>query len=88
MCSYIAGGMYVYTFWVEGMPEQMHVWRNPVHGFVSVYYIWLDAEWHEEFNSSGIIIIIHSMKYAEVINTSSAMHQMSSTILICIIDIV
>ena len=33
--------------------------------------IWLDAERREEFNSSGIIII-HSKKYAVIINVSSA----------------
>ena len=36
-----------------------------------VLYIWLDAEWCEEFNSSGIIFI-ECLKYAEVINASSA----------------
>ena len=41
---------------VEGMPVQMCTWRNPVRGFTSVYYIRLDAERYEEFNSSGIIL--------------------------------
>ena len=35
----------------------MYVWRNPVCGFASAYYIWLDAEWCEEFDDSGIIFI-------------------------------
>ena len=31
------------------------VWRNLDRGFAAAYYIWLDAERREEFNSSGII---------------------------------
>ena len=41
---------------VEGMPVQIYG-ETHFSGFASAYYIWLDAEWREEFNISGIIFI-------------------------------
>ena len=58
----------MHTFWLK-RHANTDVWRNPVRGFAGAYYIWLDAQRREEFNDSGI----HSMKYAEVINASSAL---------------
>ena len=55
---------------VGGMPVQMY--RETRFMDLQVrrhtYYIWLDAERHKEFSGSHI----HCMKYAEVINVSSA----------------